>query len=122
MDGRDRALEGEETAVPPLFADDEFYRALSARPRRRLLAYLLEQEQSTVAELADVLCGWEVSGTMADPDRHRSARTVLRHMHLPRLDEAGLVRYDREAGEVALVELAGPVQKLVRRSIAAEQS
>jgi len=106
----------------PLLADDEFYRTLVARPRRRVLAYLLECERSTVAELADVICGCESSDPeTVSPDGHEQVRIALTHMHLPHLADAGLVTYDRETGRVALASLGGPVRRLVRRSIEVER-
>ena len=104
-------------------AEDQFYRALAARPRRRLLAYLLEHETATRDDLAALLVGWETtdSGETADTDSYRRIRTMLRHSHLPMLDEAGLVRYDSEADEITLRDLDERVVDVLRYSISAEQ-
>jgi DNA-binding transcriptional ArsR family regulator len=105
-----------ELEAPPI--DDAFYRALAARPRRRILAYLLEEQQSTVSELADVLCGWELSDeTMITPDRHEAIRIALQHSHLPQLADAGLITVDRGEGTVQLLEVPDPGRELLRRSV-----
>ncbi|USZ73326.1 DUF7344 domain-containing protein [Natronosalvus halobius] len=108
-----------ETA--PLLASNSFYRALSERPRRRVLYYLLERDECSVDELADVLAGWETTTeTMVAPDRRHQHELSLVHSHLPLLSEAGLVAYDSESGEVSLATVPEPAKALVRRAIEAE--
>ena len=104
-----------------LLARDAFYRALAVRSRRRVLGYLLEENESTIDELAEVPCGWETeSGTMTSPERYDQLQQELYHTHLPVLADARLVSYDSEEGHVSVRELSEPVQDLVRRSLAAE--
>jgi hypothetical protein len=85
-------------------ADDTFYRALSAEPRRRLLAYLLEHGTATRDDLAAMLAGWETTetGGFSGPDDYQRALVALEHAHLPMLDDADLVDYDDESAEVTL--------------------
>lgn len=102
-------------------ADDEFWGALAGQPRRRVLTYLLDVGEAPVAELAEVLGGWEASeGTAVPPERYERFRIALVHSHLPRLDEADLVDYDRENRLVAPTDLEEPVRKLILDSVAAE--
>lgn len=108
---------GGEQQAASRFADDRFYQSLAAQQRRRILAYLLEQGESTVSELADVLCGWEASEPVVGQEEHRTVRVALEHNHLPALDRSGLVAYDREKGRVALGDLDEEVRELVRRSV-----
>jgi len=119
MEGRENQGVDENGERVPLFAEDEFYRSLADQQRRRTLAYLTEQGGSTVAELADVLCGWD-GETMVGPEKHERVRVELEHHHLPVLDDAGLLAYVRQQGEVELCELDEAVTALVARSIAAE--
>lgn len=108
-------------APPSLFAEDQFYRALTARQRRRILAHLLSCERCTVQELVDVLCGWEAATSRTvDSTQAEQLRIELTHRHLPLLEEADLLDYDRDADEVTLEPLPDPVERLVRQSIAAE--
>jgi DNA-binding transcriptional ArsR family regulator len=103
-------------------ADDEFYAALSATPRRRVLGYLLEHEECSVEELADGLCGWEtVTETVVSPERRREVHIALYHVHLPVLSDADLVTYDPEEGHVSIGDLSPSARDLVRRGIEAEQ-
>ncbi len=120
MDNKPRLFEeSAEAEVPAQFDDDEFYRALAAQPRRRVLAHLLGREQCSVEELADVLCGWESEEGMVSPERHREVRIALVHSHLPRLEAAGLVSYDPEAERVTTVSLPGSVERLFQYSVLA---
>ena len=66
----DQPTRPSEVTPPPRLADDQFYRALAATHRRRLLYHLLDETEGTVAEIATVLGGWEATtgGTMHTPD------------------------------------------------------
>lgn len=102
-------------------ADDQFYRALAARPRRHVLAHLLAREECSVQELVDVLCGWETTnGQVVDAARAEQLHIELIHRHLPLLEEASLLSYDRHANEVAVASVSPQVERLVRESVEAE--
>ena len=119
--GADRR--GEETAKMTLgLADDELYRVLASRPRRRVLYYLSDVESSTVAQLAEVLVGWETGGQdgMAGERAYERTEIALRHSHLPALADAGLLTYDPGTGAVAAEPLDAEVSDLLAHSIAAE--
>lgn len=110
-----------EETPPALFADDKFYRALTARRRRRILAHLLACDRCTVAELVDVLCGWEAATSRTvDASEAEQLRIELLHRHIPMLEDAGLLRYDQDADEVTAEALSEPVEQLVRQSVEAE--
>ncbi|MFC6793047.1 hypothetical protein ACFQFH_00405 [Halobaculum halobium] len=76
----------------------------------------------SVDELATVLCGWDAAdaGAMRTPSDRNQLLIALRHVHLPSLDDAGLVEYDRSAGRVAPRPLDPRVEELLERSVAAE--
>ena len=107
---------------PPRLADDQFYRALAATHRRRLLYHLLDETEGTVAEIATVLGGWEATtgGTMHTPTDRAKLRVQLEHNHLPRLDDAGLIDYDPQSDSVRIESLHPQVADIVRRSVEAE--
>lgn len=99
------------TAPPP----DRLFTALADRQRRRLLWYLLEESPASVAELADVLAGWQLGdSTAVGGDEHDRIVAALHHSHLPLLDDTGLAKYDREAGTVAVSSLAPAVEDVVQ--------
>jgi hypothetical protein len=104
--GRQGRREPEEGGEPiaATVDHDEFYRLLARPPRRRVLYYLQEHSTASVAELCDVLAGWEAldrSRTLGDEARDR-IRCRLYHADLPKLDRAGVVSYDADEGAVTL--------------------
>lgn len=110
-----------KSEAPGRFAENRFYQALSVQTRRRVLAHLLTRDHCTVDELVDVLVGWEVTTSpMVDSARAEQLRIGLVHRHLPLLEEAALISYDRASGEVAIEPLSPPVEQLIQQSIEAE--
>jgi len=86
----------------PALQLDAVFDVLADGRRRTMLTVLADRRDATsVAEL--------VEQTLADPtsddDPNDDARTTLtircHHVHLPKLADAGLVRYDHEAKTVA---------------------
>lgn len=112
---------GEGDAVSSRFADDGFYRAMSARSRRRILYHLLDNETSTVRELATVLVSQDaVDRDATTPSERRARELELHHLHLPLLDDVGLVEHEPETSEVELVDVDPAVRDLIEDSIVAE--
>jgi hypothetical protein len=107
----------------PRLADDQFYRALASHERRRVLYYLLEETDSTVEGLATVLSGWEATttGTMQTPENRSRHLIRLKHNHLPRLADAGLIEYTPQTGAVRLDSPHPQVAAIIRQSIRAGQ-
>ena len=102
---------------------DGLFDALSSRLRRQTLFYLLEEPETTIEELADVLAGWRAteSGPVGPTERERIA-LELRHVHLPRLDGATLVEYDSVGGDVGLCDISESVRELVQFAHTYEQT
>ncbi|AUX08755.1 hypothetical protein AArcSl_1120 [Halalkaliarchaeum desulfuricum] len=72
--------------------------------RRRYALHALSVADGPVAvgDLADRVAAWEHDTTVAEVterERHR-VYTSLQQVHIPRLDEAGLVRFDEDRGIV----------------------
>jgi len=99
--------------------DHQFYRAMASRDRRRLLYVLLDDEERAVEEVATVLGGWDAteSGTVAHPDDRNLVLLRLVHIHLPLLDDAGLVAYDDERGTVRLASLDETAREYIEGGI-----
>lgn len=103
---------------------DALFRVLSHRRRRRVLWFLLERPETTLAEVADILVGWELGDGdgAAGPDEHRRAMVSLHHRHLPILVESDLVDYDAETGAVRFSSPPEPVAVLIRFSYQYERA
>lgn len=74
---------------------------LADRRRRYVLYHLIETDPDTVPfeEIRDRVLAWERSdGIEAGPDR---LSVSLRHQHLPKLDDVGLIDWDPDADRVA---------------------
>jgi DNA-binding transcriptional ArsR family regulator len=106
----------------PTFSDDRLYRALAAKPRRRLLYLLLERGECSVEEVATVLTGWEATetGTMGSVADRERIRTALDHVHLPLLADVGLVTYDRQRGTVEAEPVDPFLEELIGRGVDTE--
>lgn len=93
---------------------DTLFNALSRVERRRILYALLEQPETTLDALTDVLAGWEATEDGAvGPVRWDRLNTKLVHTHLPFLADADLLEYDRDTGEIELADLAAPVTEQI---------
>ncbi|QLD88656.1 helix-turn-helix transcriptional regulator [Natronomonas salina] len=69
---------------------DDLFDVLADRERRRVLEQLVERNAASHVGLLKDRC--DVNGTL------------LRHVHLPKMDKAGLVDYDPRTGDVALTD------------------
>ena len=81
---------------------DELFRILSNRRRRRVLYSLVDSEESVIecSQLVDRLAdGPATVGAGGDSSEAAVARDLY-HVHLPRLEDAGIVEYDRRQGTV----------------------
>ncbi|WP_440989653.1 DUF7344 domain-containing protein [Haloarchaeobius baliensis] len=101
--------------------DDQLYRALAATDRRRVLYSLLTTGPASPDQLATLLAGWQATDsgrlvTAADRDRRL---TELVHVHLPLLEDAGLVDRDEVADTVEIGALDPAVANIVRESVGA---
>jgi len=74
-----------------------------ADERRRLSLSILARERSLpVSELATEVARRTVDGSVSDDDRVERLQVQLSHVHLPKLDDAGLVSHTREASTVSV--------------------
>jgi DNA-binding transcriptional ArsR family regulator len=91
-------LDGGELSV------DAIFHLLSNR-RRRFALYFLSDVRGPVErdELARRIVTWEADVNIDDASSEQVKRTTvsLDHAHLPRLEDDGVVTYDREANVVA---------------------
>lgn len=82
---------------------------LSARRRRYALHHLLQTERTAeLRALSEQLAAWEndVPPGAVTYDQRMRVYTSLRQLHLPKLDEEGLVQFDENRGTVELTDEA----------------
>jgi hypothetical protein len=91
-----------------LSRNDAFH-VLSNRRRRYALHYLHQQDGSVeLRDLAEQVAAWE-NGTTPDgvgSGERKSVYISLHQSHLPKMDEVGVVEYDKDRNTVALTDSA----------------
>ncbi|WP_425600868.1 DUF7344 domain-containing protein [Halobaculum rubrum] len=106
--GADSAVQpvgpGDEEADSPGVSEDEIFDVL-ANPRRRHALHAIAGEEDRTHELGDLserVAAWENGIEVAEVsyDERKRVYTALQQSHLPRLDEAGLVEFDKDRGTV----------------------
>ena len=78
---------------------------LLSNRRRRYALYYLSQKVGAVelSDLAEQVSFWEGNSTR---DRFERVCTGLFHVHLPKLEGTGIIRYDVDRGTVELTDAA----------------
>ncbi|MFW5905545.1 MAG: DUF7344 domain-containing protein [archaeon] len=84
-------------------SEDDLFEVLSNR-RRRYAVHAIKQEGEAV-ELGDVaerVASWEydVAESELSYDERKRVYTALQQSHLPKMDDAGIVAYDKERGVI----------------------
>ncbi|MHC3439509.1 DUF7344 domain-containing protein [Natrialbaceae archaeon A-gly3] len=79
---------------------DRIFDLLSDRRRRYTLYCLYDSENgvATIEDIVEYVLSLEASGN--SPERRDQLLTSLEHMHLPRLEDAGIVEYDTRSDTV----------------------
>ena len=107
--GKERDGEGKSSV-----SRDTIHTVLSNRRRRWILHYLKGTADGSAdfRTLVDVIAAWEndqPAATLSWKQRKR-VYTALRQSHLPKLDDADVIDYDRSRGRISLTEDARDVQ------------
>jgi len=88
---------------------DEAFEMLSNRRRRYILHYLQDTEAAvTLSELAEQVAAWENETDTASisASERKTVYTSLQQFHLPKMDDADVVEFDRRAGDVRIADAA----------------
>lgn len=94
-------------------ARDDVYEVLSNRRRRFVIHYLRRSDARTpLGTLAEHVAAWENGVDIASvgSDARKNVYTSLQQFHLPKMEDLGLVVFDRRAGEVELTGEADDVE------------
>jgi len=112
-DGTADAGDGSGSDPESSLSDSDVFDVLRNSRRRAALPYLLDAEEPvTVRELTKHVAAEEYDTTVEDvsSDQHKRVYTGLYQCHLPRLDDFGVVEFDREAKTVRADEGASRVE------------
>ncbi len=89
-------------------------------PRRRYVLYYLRKTDEPVklTDLAEQVAAWENETTPEEITEQERKRVYvsLYQTHIPRLDEVGIVEYDKDTGEIELDEDAGHIDEYLMSS------
>jgi DNA-binding transcriptional ArsR family regulator len=86
---------------------DTIFSMLSNQRRRHVLHYLKRNEgPATIRELAEQLAAWENAVEIQELTYKQRKRvyTSLHQTHLPKLDDCGIVEYNRDRGIITLTD------------------
>lgn len=95
------------TSTPASLSTDTLFNVLANQRRRYVLHALKEHETPlSLAALATKVAALENErpGTEIPRDEHERVHASLWHSHVPKLDDAGIVEFDRESDTVTLAE------------------
>lgn len=97
----------ETEAIEPL--SDDAFDVLSNARRRQVLVRLFENDEpARLGDLSRSIAAWEndVSTTEVTSQQRKRVYTALRQSHLPKMDRAGVVNYDKDRGSIELASEA----------------
>jgi len=104
-----RSRSRDDDTPPERLSKDTIFSMLSNQRRRHVL-YYLDREPGPVSlrDLAERIAAWENDVDVSDLEYKQRKRvyTSLHQTHLPKLDDAGIVAYDRDAGTITLADRA----------------
>ena len=99
---------------------ERIFEILSNKRRRLVLRYLRQSSDDDIEfrDLVDQVAAWENDTTLEqlESSERKCVYTALRQTHLPKLDEAGVVDFDRQRGDFELTDTAEAVFLYMRYS------
>mgnify|MGYP000483416213 CR=1 FL=1 len=112
MSGGNQRIRGERSRSPEL-TPNRVFEILESSRRRHVLSYLRRRDREVhVDELAAAVAAREndVDPADVDEDRLRQVQLSLHHVHLPKLESAGLIECSQ--GDERTVALTGDISPL----------
>ncbi|WP_266075365.1 DUF7344 domain-containing protein [Haladaptatus caseinilyticus] len=89
------------------FSKQEVYDAVKNLRRRYVLYYLNREERPIeLGELAERIAAWEnnIDVDQVSPEQRKSVYSALYQTHLPKLENIGIVTYNRESKQVSFTD------------------
>ncbi len=86
----------------------EIFEVLRNQRRRYVLQYLKQDgDPVELGDLAQQVAAWEYETTLDDvtPEQRKRVYTTLQQTHLPKMDEAGILRFDSDEGMIEPTDL-----------------
>lgn len=107
-----------DSGGPTDLSEDEIFDVLRNSRRRAVIAYLLEEERASVKELTKQVGAdeYDVDADELSPEQHKRVYTGLYQCHLPRLDDLGVVDFEKEDKVVSLRESASQLEPYLQRN------
>ncbi|PCR89733.1 DUF7344 domain-containing protein [Natrinema ejinorense] len=104
MDTADEsARASDEVESPPELSLDEIYHLLQTKRRRDVIRYVRDGEEPVrLRELAEQVAAWEQGTSVESLSSNERQRVYisLYQSHLPKLDNHGIINYDKDRGVV----------------------
>ncbi|EJN58948.1 DUF7344 domain-containing protein [Halogranum rubrum] len=100
-----KQIERPQTELAESLSKDTIFSTLSNQRRRYVIHYLkTDREQVRIRDLAEQIAAWENDITIAELTYKQRKRvyTSLHQTHLPKMDDCGIVEYDRDRGLISL--------------------
>ena len=86
-------------------------------PRRRYVLYLLDEEPDgmSIGDLTDEVAAWEEESTVENLTQQQRKRVYvsLYQTHIVKMDELGVVEFDRDSGVVELTPKADRIRRFL---------
>ncbi|MFA9503482.1 hypothetical protein ACERIM_11985 [Natrinema sp. H-ect1] len=102
-DPGDAARDADGGAIPAELSLDDVHHLLQTKRRRDVLRYLRDAEGPVrLRELAEQVAAWEQETTVEElrSDERQRVYISLYQSHLPKLDNHGIIEYDKDRGRV----------------------
>lgn len=98
-------------------SDSEVFDVLRNSRRRAVISHLQREDEASVSELTKRVAAeeYDITTDEVSSDQHKRVYTGLYQCHLPRLDDFGVVDFDREEKTVSIGTTASQVEAYLAR-------
>ncbi|MFC4439135.1 MULTISPECIES: DUF7344 domain-containing protein [Natrialbaceae] len=92
---------------------NEFIELIADKRRRYVLYFLRNRGNTEFEAVTEQVTAWETETPPEELDEQtrRNIRIDLRHSHLPKLEDTGIIRFDRRNGSIYLQHLPDSLEK-----------